>query len=538
MALPLLGQGIIGADDDDALSQFRLNLQGLRGGLSGSAGISASIIEDEYFVDSGDVFVVKIDIPGPSVNVFNATVTSDGNVLLPDVKSINVRGRLLRDVRKDMLKALRRKNPDSQVEVFLNQIHRINVTILGDVKAEGNFQLYSNSRLYDLVQLANRELTQLSQAELDSVLANLGDEGALVLGKRRVKLKRGNTENLYDVLRFQRTGDRSHNPYLMDNDVIIIPPVGARTHTITIAGAVSEEIEIEYLKSDKLDDVLSYAGGLLPTADSSALEIYRFVADTSDRSERLVVEYAESKELKLQPDDRIFVRYKPEYHPKSTVRLEGEVNYPGIYAIEDGKTRITDLIKKAGGFTDKASLRNSKIIRYKFELEDKELRRLRRMTVEEMNDDERIYLRLRSREDLRLVVSDFEKLFVDKDYSENAILRDEDVVIIPQKQKLVFVSGGVLSPGNVVYNSSWNYENYVAIAGGFNERAKRGDIKIIKNKTGIWRDASKSVVIEEGDIVFVPEKEKRDWWVIFKEGLLIASQIATLAFILSNTSGN
>ena len=77
---------------------------------------------------------------------------------------------------------------------------------------------------------------------------------------------------------------------------------------------------------------------------------------------------------------------------------------------------------------------------------------------------------------------------------------------------------------------------YIAAAGGYNKRAKKGNVKIIKGKTGVWLDADEKVKIEEGDIIFVPEKKERDWWEMFKEGLLVTSQIATILFIVSNVS--
>ena len=59
-----------------------------------------------------------------------------------------------------------------------------------------------------------------------------------------------------------------------------------------------------------------------------------------------------------------------------------------------------------------------------------------------------------------------------------------------------------------------------------------GDIKIIKSKTGVWLDANKNITIEEGDIIFTPEKEERDWWQMFKEGLTIVTQVVSVVAIV------
>jgi hypothetical protein len=51
-------------------------------------------------------------------------------------------------------------------------------------------------------------------------------------------------------------------------------------------------------------------------------------------------------------------------------------------------------------------------------------------------------------------------------------------------------------------------EFYVTKAGGFTERARQGDVKIVKAKTRQW-SAPKETTIEEGDYVWVPKEIER-----------------------------
>src|SRR5690606_22293012 len=45
------------------------------------------------------------------------------------------------------------------------------------------------------------------------------------------------------------------------------------------------------------------------------------------------------------------VRTASGYETQKSVRIEGEVLYPGVYTIASKDERISDLIKRAGGFT-------------------------------------------------------------------------------------------------------------------------------------------------------------------------------------------
>lgn len=545
MTLNILPQSILG-DEEDKKSEFSLTLPqlSLPQNLSNFA---SSINQDEYIVDAGDVFTIKIDIPGPAVKIFPATVTSDGNILLPDAPSVYVKDLNLNEAKSKILNSIRKANIDSRIEIFLQQIHPITVTVLGALETDVQQQLTSASRLFDAVQNVisiskhNELVTRESLTVTDNYNSptNNSPEDARSIDEkialRKVELIRKGVSKEYDLLKFRTKGDNTYNPYLMDKDIVIIPYKGVYEHQISVEGATGKDTEFEYLYGDKLSDAIEFAGGLETSADSANIDIYRFKEDNVS-IERLTASSQNAENFILKPNDRIYVRYKPFYHPKFTVEIQGQVKYPGTYAIEEGKTTLREVLQKAGGISGKAALRNAKIIRSKFQLEDKELNRLRRMTVEEMNELERNYFRLRTREDLRIVVTDFENLLSDSNSFESSsvYLRDQDIIIIPAEQKLVFVSGGVLFPGNVVYNESMIANDYIDLAGGFNSRARKNDVKVIKSKTGTWLDMDSKSSIEEGDIIFVPEKVDRDWWAVFKESLLILTQFATIAVVINN----
>jgi len=71
------------------------------------------------------------------------------------------------------------------------------------------------------------------------------------------------------------------------------------------------------------------------------------------------------QDLPLQAGSAVIVGKKSAKPIKQVAKIsvQGEVNKPGIYIINEGKTTLTDIIQLAGGFTDKAHLPLARIYR-------------------------------------------------------------------------------------------------------------------------------------------------------------------------------
>jgi hypothetical protein len=168
--------------------------------------------------------------------------------------------------------------------------------------------------------------------------------------------------------------------------------------------------------------------------------------------------------------------------------------------------------------------------------DEPELQRLTMIRPQEMTEEEISFFRLRSRENRMLVTADFLSLFQEGKKENDVFLYDRDVINIPEKIMTVFVSGGVRKPGKVTYHSGWNYEQYIDAAGGFSDFARESWTTIIDARTGKWKDAEEDVFVGEGDIIFVPEHDRTDWYRAFVSGLGIVSQVATIVLIVITLS--
>jgi len=73
-----------------------------------------------------------------------------------------------------------------------------------------------------------------------------------------------------------------------------------------------------------------------------------------------------------------------------------------------------------------------------------------------------------------------------------------------------------------------NYHYYIEKAGGFSFKARKGKIYVIKSGTGKWIKAKKSIRLEGGDTIWIPEKPDRDYWKFFKDAVVVMGNAATI----------
>ncbi|MDZ7413210.1 MAG: SLBB domain-containing protein, partial [candidate division KSB1 bacterium] len=242
-----------------------------------------------------------------------------------------------------------------------------------------------------------------------------------------------------------------------------------------------------------------------------------------------------TEDVLLEEDDHVFVREIPKWQVGPTVEVRGEVMYPGIYAIVKDSTTLSQVMAKCGGFTDEALIREARLIRKSTPpLLDKEYERLKSMTRDQMTDLEYDYLVMKenSREIGRIVV-DFYKLVVKHDLREDVVLEDGDVIEVPKAPVVVGVTGRVARPGGIVHVPRAKVGYYIAQAGGFAWDANKRKTKVIK-VTGEVLDDEDVKELVPGDIIYVPRRRPRDYWGLFRDVMLVASQIATVALVIDN----
>ncbi|MEE4311342.1 MAG: SLBB domain-containing protein [candidate division KSB1 bacterium] len=513
--------------------------------------LESSIEPEEYIVGPGDILAVNIwgDI---NTGGFNLKVTPEGKLLIPTVACIDLNEMTLAEAKKEIAEQVRRKYIQSDVTVTLIGLRHFKVVVSGQVTMPGVVNVTAAQRVSDAVVLANPviEEEENSHTEIQTYSGRTVAQPVAVQkvpSKRHIMLRRKSGDEVQvDLHAFERYGNKDRNPYLLEGDVIYVPLFTKNLPIIGVYGAVHEPDKYEYIEGDRLLDLVHLAHGFTYNADSTNIEIARFNPNnrtTYTFKVDLTKRDPESGELleniPLQVDDRAFVRYHPEYRIRRQVQIKGEIVYPGYYKIELNKTKLSDIVRQAGGFTAYASLKEAFVIRKAYEKEvDLEYERLLEMSVEEMTELEREYFKIKSRERKGLVAVDFVKLFMQGDSSQDVILHDEDYIEIPQVDAVVTVNGQVKRPGVMMYQAGKDLRYYIEKAGGYGWNAHKRKVRIIRGETGEWLKPKSDTIVYVGDTILVPEKPERDNWAIFKDVLSVTVQVATVLLIINNTTSN
>ncbi|MGB2697023.1 MAG: SLBB domain-containing protein [Candidatus Zixiibacteriota bacterium] len=486
-------------------------------GIEEALTLEKAVDPDEYIVGPGDKMVINF---WEEYSTQEIIVMPEGSVLIPQVGSVKVSGFTLsqakRIIKDELLK--RYKKPD--FTIVLTSLRKFKVSVTGSVEQPGTYSAFAHERISEIIQKAGGFTDSSSQR---NIIVKRTDQGELKV----------------DIGMFLIIGDKSKNPYALDGDVIFVPILEDTLYHYGIYGAVRAPGEYEYGAGDSLMDLVNLAHGLTSDANLSSAEITRFNPDnqtTSNISVSLKELLAEGKKelnLPLMPDDRVFIRSIPKYHEKKQVTILGEVLYPGVYAIEEGKTRLTDIVRIAGGFTSQASLPEAEMIRgYYMDVIDLEYERLKKMDVADMSEQEYEYFKTKSREKRGKISCDFIKLFQENDKNQDILLKNGDLIRIPAKSLVVRVSGNVVNPGLVSFEPDKNYLFYIEKAGGLSWRASKRGVRVIKEVTSEWVKPKKSTRIDPGDTIWIPEKPRRDYWGFFKDTMLVLGNIATLYLVV------
>ncbi|MDN5353546.1 MAG: polysaccharide biosynthesis/export protein [Candidatus Cloacimonadota bacterium] len=418
-----------------------------------------------------------------------------------------------------------------------------NITVSGAVRSPGVYYMPPTSRVSQVIKRANaipdsllilekqaKQKRRLSQNKLDEP------------SQRNIKLIRQADTTRIDLLRFKKLGANEQNPYLKDGDIVWVPKIDK---TVSIWGQINEEGNYEMVPGDRVSDIVNLALGITDRAYTEQAYITRFV-DSKNKTQKIVFNLEDALsnphsqlDPKLKKDDRIFIRELPQYHEEYSVLIRGEVKFPGRYSIEENQTSLLEILKQSGGPTEDADLSNAYLQRRRNEdTIDPEFERLKKVPVEEMTELEYEYFKTKSREMRGKFSINFEQLWNLQDESYNILLKQDDYIYIPDKTVTVNVSGQVKNPGLITYIPKKNYMYYINQAGGFSWNARKSKIRIIRANTGEWLKPDDDTVVEIGDMVFIPEKPDIDYWELFKDGMLVISQIATVALVITNIIQN
>ena len=422
----------------------------------------------------------------------------------------------------------------------LSDIYHNKISITGAVYQPGNYAYKDGMTVLDLINKAAgiRDEAYLNRAILFRTLNRVD--------KQSVNF------SLKDILEQKQTIPLQANDslHIYGRDSLSLK------YFVRIEGAVRKPQQVPFAKGMTPEDLIIIAGGFIEGADHSQVQVARQTNDTnfkiiSNIQNVPLSENLEGKQsIELEPYDIVTVRFQKGYTPQQIVKIEGEIAFPGSYAILSKEERISSLIERAGGFAPYAYIEGATLLRKKGrEKEDnaqeKQLKKLKKVDkelsiieTEENTEDKKQKEKNDEKNEYRVGIN-LKRIMNNKNSYEDLILKEDDVLIIPSEKQTIEVKGLVLAPSLVRYERGKSTKSYINSAGGFSDNAQKrsvyvmysnGDVKGTK-KFLFFRSYPK---VAPGAIVIVPEKPERKG-MSATETVSITTAITTLAILIYNT---
>jgi polysaccharide biosynthesis/export protein len=344
---------------------------------------------------------------------------------------------------------------------------------------------------------------------------------------------------------------------------------------VRIGGEVQKPGEYRLFEKMSLRDLIFAAGNVKKTAYLKSTEITR-IEITRDQVKSRIININLDEALKENPQDNIVlenydeivVRRLPDWKEETDryFTIRGEVRFPGVYPIQMGE-RLSSLIQRAGGYTDKGYLKGAKFTR-------RTVRELQQKRMDEVITRTELDL-TRKQQELASVAASKEELegtrtalngmkaSLDKLKTAKAegrisihlatigeltgspydlILQGGDSLEIPQSTNSIQVFGEVYNPTTVIHIPGEELGFYLKKAGGTTNNGEETEMYVIRTDgtvvsrreiNSFFYDNFSRLQLDPGDTVVVPQViEKVAWMRNLKDIAFILGQTALTAGVL------
>ena len=357
------------------------------------------------------------------------------------------------------------------------------------------------------------------------------------------------------IVRYDSTRSRAQLSFLLQNvilggDKIMLQPDDSvriffkdslvQKRTVTVDGEVNKPGEFEYRYGMTLGDAVLMAGGLTDAATLERVEVARRIAGGKENLDlkdtiAIILHYnllskPEDAETVLSPFDMVYIRRSAVYKPQQVITIEGQVNYPGSYAMEKNVVRLSDVVSKANGFNMDAYPQGATLTRVLTQEEMERLIIAKNIAKNQMQDSTAsTFLDSMLVEDRYNIAINLDLAVQNPGSDYDVVLRDGDIIKVPKYNNTVRISGAVLYPNTVTYKPGANYKYYVSGGGGFSKEAIKRDTYMIHANGNVAIKGSPLFKVQPGTEIVVPEKSQDD-------RLLRTQRVSTIMGIATSTA--
>lgn len=274
---------------------------------------------------------VKVYLWGDSVDVLSingsslispvsdAQVDSKGNLFVPGIGETKADGYSVADVEKSLQTMASRKFSNIKVRLSVSDQSDFAVFVYGYVNKPGKVAVGHNSSIIEALAAAGG-VNKSGSLRSITYTSSSGQ-------KQKV--------DLYETI-FR---GKDSNIRLRPNDRIFVGNIGA---VIAIKNGVKIPGIYELSPSENIWNIISYAGGLLPSTDKSVLNIRTYNSQTGERTSKDIQKDAFAS-TKLSNGD--IVEFRELYgKAENFITLEGNVKQPAIFEYKEGM-KLSDILK-------------------------------------------------------------------------------------------------------------------------------------------------------------------------------------------------
>ena len=307
----------------------------------------------------------------------------------------------------------------------------------------------------------------------------------------------------------------------------------------------------------KISDLIFTAGGVTSKDFIRGAELFHIVPGEQPVVREIGIKrilganIVIDKDIILQTGDTLFVKREPKLTEKKMVTIKGQVRFPGTYPIIQ-EERLSDLILRAGGYTNDAFLPGALFTRKSIKEVQEKMRQ--KFLVREqrtiMEEQQAMLLRAGSAENANAISQavrdrmDIMEMISDADIEGRMVitlvsmdqlrhtkydisLEDGDSLTIPEAPSAITVIGNVNNPASVPFEIGKGIDYYIQRTGGITKHADKSGIYVIRANGEAINKFMMAKSVEKGDTVVIPQEIK--YWTpagtVFRDTVQVLSQI-------------
>lgn len=349
----------------------------------------------DYIMGSGDQFTVTLW--GTTEGIYTLIVGKEGNITLPKVGVVPVAGVRFGELENTIKRHLSRYYRNFNLSVAMGSLKTVTVYVVGEVANPGSYSVNSLTTVYGALFTTGGPTKK-------------GTMRAIQI------LRSGKVVKTIDLYDFLLRGDRSQDIRLQHEDTVFVPLIGP---VAGVAGTVYRPAIYELKGRETIGELIQIAGGIMPIAVASRVQLLRFEANQKKVILDIPVpvspetassaQGAPANELQEKTRNMDVINVLPIYAKVwETINLNGDVRHPGNYQWRPD-LKLREVIRQ-GQLLPTADLQRAEVIRLTDDFKDRKIIPVALSALMDGDEDQNIPLRPKDEIKIYTMYRDAEKI--------------------------------------------------------------------------------------------------------------------------------